>query len=222
MVAGVFEEDDAEDVAELAAHLNGAATDAVRPFDGEIAIDGGRIAPGQEITVIHARSLAEDVRFTRGEEAIDGAVRVAGGQLVDTDVAVSGRSRIHSAVLTTEAFTRGAFGDFGAYIVTVGLLLFAFSTAISWSYYGDRAITYLLGTRFVLPYRIVYTAAFFGAALADTSVVWSLANVAIVAMAVPNLVGILILHKDMRRSVAEYWTQFKRIHPDEARRLKLK
>jgi len=222
IVSGIYEEGEEEDIARLAGHLNGAEDDDVEPFEGELLIEDGVIKAGQAATVIHARSLAEEMIFTRGGERIEGPVRVAGGQLVDTDVEVTGRSRVHSAVLTTEAFKRGFFGDWGQFIVSIGLLLFAFSTVISWSYYGDRAITYLLGTKFVLPYRIVYTAAFFGAALADTSIVWSLANVAIVVMAVPNLFGILFLHKDMKKSISEYWAKFKKDNPEEAARLKLK
>jgi AGCS family alanine or glycine:cation symporter len=93
---------------------------------------------------------------------------------------------------------------------------------ISWSYYGDRAVTYLLGTKFVLPYRVLYIIAFFLAALADTTVVWSLAAVAIVVMAVPNLFGILFLHRDMKKSLSDYWIKFKKENPEEAKRLKLK
>lgn len=222
IVAGVFDEGAKEDLEKLGTHLNGGDGDVVTPFEGELILEDGVLKSGQNITVIHARSLAEEMIFTRGDQKIDGSLRVVAGQLEDTAVEVNGRSRIHSAVLTTEAFKRGAFGDWGKFIVSIGLLLFAFSTVISWSYYGDRAITYLLGTRAVLPYRIVYTAAFFAAALADTSIVWSLANVAIVVMAVPNLFGILFLHKDMRQSVGEYWTKFKADNPDEAKRLKIR
>jgi AGCS family alanine or glycine:cation symporter len=93
---------------------------------------------------------------------------------------------------------------------------------ISWSYYGDRAVTYLVGVKYVLPYRIIYVICFFCAALIDTTVVWSLAAVAIVLMAVPNLFAILILHRDMKRTVADYWGKFKRDHPEEVKRLRLK
>jgi AGCS family alanine or glycine:cation symporter len=89
--------------------------------------------------------------------------------------------------------------------VSVGLMLFAFSTAIAWSYYGDRAMTYLLGPKSVLPYRIVYVLGFFYAALADTTIVWNVSLITIVLMTVPNLVGILLMHKEMKSTVSEYW-----------------
>ena len=130
---------------------------------------------------------------------------VVDGQLEDLTVVVIGDSLLHSVPLTTRAFTRGLFGDFGQYIVSIGLMLFAFSTAIAWSYYGDRAMTYLFGTKSVLPYRIVYVLGFFTAALADTTVVWNISLITIVLMTVPNLVGILLMHKEMKATVTEYW-----------------
>ncbi len=222
IVAGVWSGSDPAHVEQLAVHLSRTGKDPVAPFDGEIELVAGALAPGQDLTVIHARSLAENLSFTRGGEPVDGRLRVTQGQIADTEVTVNGRSLVHSAVLTAEAFKRGWFGDWGQFIVSLGLLLFAFSTVISWSYYGDRAVTYLVGARFVLPYRVVYIAAFFGAALADTTVVWSLAAVAIVLMAVPNLLGILLLHKEMKRTVAEYWVKFESERPDEVTRLKLR
>jgi AGCS family alanine or glycine:cation symporter len=103
------------------------------------------------------------------------------------------------------AFTRGYFGDYGQYVVSIGLMLFAFSTAIAWSYYGDRAMTYLLGPKSVLPYRIVYVAGFFYAAFADTTIIWNLALITIVLMTAPNLFGLLFMHKEMKQTVTEYW-----------------
>ena len=101
---------------------------------------------------------------------------------------------IHSVELTTVAFTRGYFGDFGKYIVSIGLMLFAFSTAVAWSYYGDRATTYLFGLKAVLPYRIAYVVGFFIAAIADTSLIWLLSAVTIGLMTLPNLFAMLMLH----------------------------
>ena len=120
---------------------------------------------------------------------------------------MNGKSLIHSVPLTTVAFTRGFFGAFGQYIVAIGLMLFAFSTAIAWSYYGDRAMTYLFGPQSVTPYRVVYVVAFFYAALADTTIVWNLALITIVLMTAPNLIGILVMHKEMRKTVADYWSR---------------
>jgi AGCS family alanine or glycine:cation symporter len=168
----------------------------------------GRVADSnQDFTLLNSRSFAEDVLYSRDGEPITGEVSVSEGRLDDTDVEVSGKSLLHSVPLTTMAYTKGLFGDFGKYIVSIGLMLFAFSTAIAWSYYGDRAMTYLLGPKSVLPYRVVYVMGFFYAALADTTIVWNIALITIVLMTVPNLIGMLCMHKEMKQTVKKYWEE---------------
>ena len=206
-VAGSYEESNAEDVTQLFAYLNGDESDA-SSFSGEFSVLNGRAADNNgDFTLISARSFAEDVVFSRDGQPITGQLIVSGGRLDDSDVEVSGKSLLHSVPLTTMAFTQGLFGDFGKYIVSIGLMLFAFSTAIAWSYYGDRAMTYLLGPKSVLPYRVVYVLGFFYAALADTTIVWNVALITIVLMTVPNLIGILLMHKEMKQTVTKYWEE---------------
>jgi AGCS family alanine or glycine:cation symporter len=135
-----------------------------------------------------------------------------------SDVLIAGKSLLHSAPLTTEAFKRSPFGEYGKYIVSIGLLLFAFSTAISWSYYGDRAITYLWGAKAVIYYHIVYVIAFFLASFTDTTIIWTLSGITIALMTVPNLVGILLLHKDMKNTLTQYWIDFRKDHPNDKAR----
>jgi AGCS family alanine or glycine:cation symporter len=215
IVSGRFLQSNPQHVERLSAHIRGLAADDIRPFSGSVAVRNGRIAENAPITIVHARSIAEDVRVDAGGAPFSGDIQVENGTIRGPDVALSGKSLVHSAVLTAEAFNNGIFGHYGQFIVSIGLLLFAFSTVISWSYYGDRAVTFLVGTRFLIPYRILYIAAFFAAALIDTTIVWSLAAVAVVLMTVPNLFGILMLHKDMKRSVAAYWKKFEREYLDE-------
>ena len=97
---------------------------------------------------------------------------------------------------------------FGEYAVTIGLVLFAFSTAIAWSYYGDRAITYLLGTKWVLPYRLLYILGFFVATVADTSLVWLISAVTVALMTLPNLIGIVLMRREVKEMTNSYWTRF--------------
>jgi AGCS family alanine or glycine:cation symporter len=89
--------------------------------------------------------------------------------------------------------------------VSVGLVLFAFSTAIAWSYYGDRAMTYLFGAKSVTPFRVVYVGSFFIAAIVDTTLVWLISAVTLALMALPNLFGIVLLRKEMKSSIDDYW-----------------
>ena len=208
-VTGTYTEADADDVASIFSYLSGEESDT-RSYSGQIELSNGVPQNNEAFTLIAARSLAENTRYSREGELISGSLNVVDGQLEDLTVVVTGDSLLHSVPLTTQAFTKGLFGQYGQYIVSIGLMLFAFSTAIAWSYYGDRAMTYLFGTRSVLPYRIVYVVGFFTAALADTTIVWNISLITIVLMTVPNLVGILLMHKEMKSTVAEYWERTKR------------
>jgi AGCS family alanine or glycine:cation symporter len=226
ILQSVYTQDNPDHVRVLSAFISGhnekiAEEQRAVPYNGKISLAGGKMDGANNITVIHARSIAEDMVFSKDGNPIDGEITVEDGRIQEDGVSVTGKSMVHSAVLTSIAFKRGFLGDSGEYIVSIGLLLFAFSTVISWSYYGDRAVTYLVGNKFVLPYRILYIIAFFMAALIDTTIVWSLASVAIVLMTVPNLFGILMLHKDMKQSVKDYWKKFKKEYPEDAAKIKV-
>jgi AGCS family alanine or glycine:cation symporter len=203
-VAGAYSEQEPADVAQMFSLLNGDDT-AASLYSGELVINEGSAVNSQDFTLMASRSFAEEVVFSRGDVPLNGTLSVTEGRLDDSDVDVSGMSLIHSVPLTTVAFTRGYFGEYGQYVVSIGLMLFAFSTAIAWSYYGDRAMTYLLGPKSVLPYRIVYVAGFFYAAFADTTIIWNLALITIVLMTAPNLFGLLFMHKEMKKTVTDYW-----------------
>jgi AGCS family alanine or glycine:cation symporter len=213
-VDGVYSESNVEQRDELKKLLT-KESHQVSLHNGELQITNGKLPA--DITLIHARSIAEEVRFTLNGEAYSGSLAISEGRLskdVMEDLQIDGKSLIHSAALTTKAFTYGLFGDYGKYIVAIGLMLFAFTTAIAWSYYGDRAMTYLIGPQAVLPYRVVYVAGFFLAAFTDTTIVWNLSAVTIVVMTLPNLFGIMVLHKEMKESVAHYWKDFKSRYPE--------
>jgi AGCS family alanine or glycine:cation symporter len=190
-------------------------------YTGTLTVTDGRVIT-EGITMVHAESMAEDVLVTRDELSYSGQIPVESGvvQFGDADgeggeVYFTGRSLIHSAPLTTEAFKRSVLGDWGQYIVSIGLLLFAFSTAISWSYYGGRAVTYLFGTRYVIIYRLIYVAGFFVASFTDTTIVWNLSYITIAIMTIPNLFGLLILRRDIRDTIRLYWKEFSRDWPGE-------
>ncbi len=210
-IAGEYQEAKTEDVQTLFKHLNKVDQDAITNFTGEIQVVNG-VAVSDGFTLLNSRSFAEDVTYSVGstEDPYTGRLLVEDGALVKQSIIVEGKSLVHSANLTAIAFTRGFFGEYGKYIVSIGLLLFAFSTAIAWSYYGDRAMTYLLGPRSVMPYRVIYCAGFFWAAISDTTLVWALSAVAIVVMTLPNLFGIMMLRKEMKESVNEYWDKVKK------------
>lgn len=115
-------------------------------------------------------------------------------------------SGLNGAPLTQAAFEQG-LGEWGGYIVTVGLVMFAFSTILGWSYYGERSIEYLFGSRVILPYRLVFIAATLFGAIRSLDFVWTLSDVMNGLMALPNLVGLLLLSGVVARETASYLRQ---------------
>ena len=180
---------------------------AVTRFTGTVNVVSG-LPNRADFTVLHARSIAEGVAYFQNGELYTGPVSITNGLPDDSTITLRGKSRIHSAALTTMAFTYGIAGQYGQYIVSLSLVLFAFSTAIAWSYYGDRAIIYLVGFKYVQAYRIVYCIAFFIAAFTDTTIVWNFSAVAIVVMTLPNLFGIMMMRKNMKEHVDNYWKDY--------------
>jgi AGCS family alanine or glycine:cation symporter len=134
----------------------------------------------------------------------DADLSIMQGEYSDTDVVVAGKSLVHSATLTSMAFTKSFLGDNGKYIVAIALTLFAFSTAVAWSYYGDRAITYLLGARAVMPYRCVYVIGFFVAAISDTAIIWTVALITVALMTIPNVLCMFMMRKEVKKMVEDY------------------
>ena len=207
----VYTEDKEEDIKDLFNYLNGNS--GISMYSGNIDVIDGRHS--NEISILHARSLAEDILFyNNDEEVFNGTLNVVDGKL-QNDLIVKGKSLVHSAPLTAIAFDRGFFGNYGNYIVSIGLLLFAFSTAISWSYYGDRAMTFLFGAGSVVYYRVIYVIGFFVASFADTTVIWNVSLITIALMTVPNLIGLLWLRKEVKSTISKYWVDFKKEWPNE-------
>jgi AGCS family alanine or glycine:cation symporter len=134
--------------------------------------------------------------------SITGFAIVATGAWTKLDPATG--LALTGAPLTATAFSTGLPGNWGGYIVSVGLVLFAFSTILGWSYYGERAIEYLLGVKAIIPYRLLFVVGAFAGAFAlelgqaeraGFGAVWAFSDVMNGAMAIPNLIGLLLLSK---------------------------
>lgn len=154
------------------------------------------------------------MRVKEGKSLFSGTLPVRDGRIElpmnkERAVYLTGKSLLHSAPLSTEAFKKGFLGDWGQFIIPFSLLLFAFSTTIAWSYYGDRAVTYLWGTKYVRVYHVIYIVGFFLASFTDTTIVWTLSGITVALMTLPNLIGILLLHKEVKNSVNKYWRRMK-------------
>ncbi len=112
------------------------------------------------------------------------------------------------AALTSAAFET-ALPGVGAYVVTISLAIFAFTTIIGWSIYGERCVQYLFGVKSVMPFRILWVIAIFFGAIADLGYIWLLADTLNALMAIPNLIALLLLSPVVFAATRKYFQDIK-------------
>lgn len=105
----------------------------------------------------------------------------------------------------TSASFGSTLGHAGVLIVALGTSLFAYSTLIGWNYYGEKALEYLAGPRAIAPYRVVFVCMVIVGAMMKLEVVWNFSDLMNGMMAVPNLVGLLLLSRVIREETARYF-----------------
>jgi len=180
----------------------------------EFRVDNGvpAAAPGQPRYAWHEAAVDAFYTDPAQTQPFSGVIRGPEGRAVGDDgqvyTTLYGNAAESGAPLTTMAFEQG-FGFTraiaGDYIVILGVLLFAISTAISWSYYGDRCANYLFGKRAVIPYRIVYVLMHFIGAVATLDMIWRLGDVFLGVVILPNLLALLILSPKVAQLTRSYF-----------------
>ena len=125
--------------------------------------------------------------------------------ILTTDAWATG---LNGAPLTQHAFRTGLPGEWGHWPVPISLAMFAFSTILGWSYYGEKSIEYLLGVRAVLPYRILFVIAAFFGTVRSLTFVWTLSDVMNGLMALPNLIGLIGLSGVIVRETNRYFARY--------------
>ena len=111
--------------------------------------------------------------------------------------------------LTIQAF-KTVLGDLGAYLVTIGIALFAFSTILGWEYHGEKAFEYLTGShKWNMIYRIVFSLIVYIGATTSLNLVWNFSDIANALMAVPNLICMLLLSKEIADDIQEFQSVIK-------------
>jgi len=168
----------------------------------QIRVEGGRHADtGDGDAMVSWHEASVEPLYTDPAQTLPftGTVYPLRGEAVADDgtvyTSLYGDAVENGAPLTAEAFRTGLapLGDWGHLIVVFGVLLFGVSTAISWSYYGDRCAHYLFGHKAVMPYKAVFLAAHYTGAVIPLAVVWSLGDVALAIVIWPNLIALLFL-----------------------------
>lgn len=179
----------------------------------QIRVEEGRpqVQPGEgqlawHDVVVEEFFLDPDLR-TRFTGVIDPARQQAISQDGTIYRSLYGLGVRNGAPLTALGFQQGLgrLGTWGHYIVIVSVLLFALSTAISWSYYGDRCAYYLFGVKAILPYRLVFVLMHFMGAVFPLSTVWTVGDIALGFVTFPNLVALVLLSGSVVRLTDSYF-----------------
>jgi AGCS family alanine or glycine:cation symporter len=187
---------------ELTSYVQSLDSD-VKEYSGTIYIEDGMIIDS-DITVLHSRSIAEDIKVINNDKNLyTGTLNIVDGKISES-VILEGKSLVSSAELTAKAFSQGVLGEYGGKLVAIALLLFAFSTAITWCYYGDRSTAYIFGERGVFWYRNFYVLCFILAAVIDTTIVWNIAYVVVALVSIPNLIALFVLRNEMKDLTNEF------------------
>jgi AGCS family alanine or glycine:cation symporter len=133
--------------------------------------------------------------------SITGLVIASSGVLGTTDA--SGATL--TAVPLTMAAFESAIGPVGAYIVSIGIILFAFSTIIGWEYHGEKAFEYLIPNRkLIYCYRIVYSLIVYVGATQTLDLIWNISDIMNALMAIPNLICLLLLSNVIAEEVKRF------------------
>lgn len=133
--------------------------------------------------------------------SMTGLVIITTGSYALTD---DSGAQISASVMTGQAFTNGLPGQWGHWVVTVALAMFAFSTVLGWAYYGERTMEKLAGRRSVMPYRVIFSLIVFVGCTTQLGVVWAFSDVMNGLMALPNLIGLLVLSGLVARETRAY------------------
>ena len=128
---------------------------------------------------------------------------MTGLAIIVTGAYMTAPEGVEGASLTAYAFSQ-SIGGSGAVIVGISLSLFAFSTIIAWSYYGDRSAKFLFGEKAVLPYRVIYTGLIVVGAVVPLKLVWNIADVTNILMALPNLLALVLLASLVKTMKEDY------------------
>ena len=182
--------------------------------DAPIRIDGGaHVATGPTDPRISWHEVPVHTLYVDEAQSqpFNGVIDPASGTATADDgqtyTSLHGMAVESGAPLTMSAFRRGLspLGDWGHYIVVISVLLFAISTAIAWSYYGDRCANYLFGAKAVIPYKILFVILHFVGAVLPLSVIWDMGDVLLSIVIWPNLIALGILAPKVVEMTRDYF-----------------
>ena len=190
---------------------NATGTEITKAGKQQISVVDGRLP--SSLTAQYNHASLDNVVVERDGKPFTGELSLADGALVappgdKSSWKVKGLGLATGAVLTTWGFSEG-LGTTGGLIVTICVILFGLSTAISWSYYGDRCVVYLAGVKGVIFYRLAFITAVFLGAILKLDIVWAYGDLALGLMTVPNLIAIVFLSPKIAELTKDYFQRMK-------------
>ena len=192
--------------------VGGAAALAALPNAPQtLRVESGIPAGGVGVWRFAWQDVAVDTFFVDAAQTIPftGEIHPTAGNATDdngqTYTTLYGSAPENGAPLTMLAFREGLPGTWGRFIVLFGVLTFAISTAISWSYYGDRCANYLFGAKAILPYKLVFVLMHFFGAIVSLQVIWDMGDVALAIVILPNLLALLLLSGKVKQLTDSYF-----------------
>jgi AGCS family alanine or glycine:cation symporter len=148
-------------------------------------------------------------------QLFNGSISLEGDTYVAKSIDGNEVAELHSSIiengapLTALAFEKGLPFAGGKYIVTICVILFGISTAISWSYYGDRSIQYLAGDKSIIYYKMVYLVMHFLGAILALETVWAIGDIALGLMTFPNIIALFALSGTVAVASKTYFAKMK-------------
>ncbi|AYY15499.1 alanine:cation symporter family protein [Actinobacteria bacterium YIM 96077] len=177
-------------------------------FSNESGLGTGGIAAAAAKTTHEVRqamvSMTQTFLDTLVVVTFTGLVIVTTGMYTEVD---DEGEQLQDAVLTAESFREGLPGDWGGTLVSLAVVFFAFSTLLGWAYYGERCMDRLFGRVAVTPYRVVFCLFILVGSVASLDLVWDIADILNGLMALPNLVGLILLAVTVRRTNIEFFSR---------------
>lgn len=170
-------------------------------FSNESGLGTGGIAAASAKTTQPVRQAMVSMTQTFIDTLI--MVTLTAFTLIVTDAYL--QEGLRGAPMTAWAIEQGLGNNWGIYVVTVAVMVYAFTTLVGWSYYGERCTESLFGRRAILPYRFVFTCMVFVGSVTTLDLVWTFSDIANGLMALPNLIGLLLLSGIIVRETKIYF-----------------
>jgi alanine or glycine:cation symporter, AGCS family len=178
--------------------------------EGQFKVKNGDL---EDVILVVNHAALDQVKLVNNLGNYTGVLEVENGVITNPSksLVIQGRGLLAGAPLTGKAFELGLskIVSWGDEIVDLSVFLFAFSTIVGWCYYGDRSFVYLFGVRYILVYRLLYLIFVFTGAVVALDIVWAFGDIALALMAIPNLIALLFLHRQVLDDTREY---FDRTH----------